>query len=98
MRSKKKNKDNYTPTIDAELDLHGQFADGARSLTRDFLNDSYRSGFSRVRIITGKGNRSKDGVSVLGAVIKSYLNEQGYDYTYAKIQNGGEGALEVRLK
>jgi len=97
MKGRAKKSDKYLPVIDAELDLHGCFAEEARTETRDFLNNSRKNGFSRVRIIVGKGNRSQDGKGVLGDVVKSLLNEEGYDYTYAKIQDGGEGALEVKI-
>ena len=94
---KKRNVKNYEPVAEAELDLHGYHADEARSMTREFLNEACKKGFKRVRIIVGKGKRSSSGVSVLPDVIKNFLNEERYAYTYAKIQNGGEGALEVRV-
>jgi len=97
MGKKVKKSDKYIQVIDAELDLHGYYAEEARTRTRDFLNSSRKNGFSRIRIIVGKGNRSQDGKGVLGNVVKSLLNEEGYDYTYAKIQDGGEGALEVKV-
>lgn len=96
-RGAKKNKEAYSPVVDAELDLHGYFAEAAKREVADFLDDAYKQGMSRVRVIVGKGNRSAGGRAVLPDTIKSFLNEHNYVYTYAKIQNGGEGALEVVL-
>ena len=97
MRTQRKKIDKYSPIVEAELDLHGYYAEEAKNAVREFLNEAYRNDLSRVRIIVGKGNRSKDG-AVLPDAIKSLLNQEGYDYTYAKIQDGGEGALEVTLR
>lgn len=47
-----------------------------------------------VRIITGKGNHSRNG-AVLNVFVKNYLDIQSIRYNQAKIQDGGEGALEV---
>ena len=98
MKTKRKKLDKYSPTVEAELDLHGYYAEEARTVTREFLNKAHKDGLFRVRIIVGKGNRSSGGHGVLGDVVKSLLNQEGYDYTYAKIQDGGEGALEVTLR
>ncbi len=98
MRTKRKKLDKYSPIVEAELDLHGYYAEEARTIAREFLNKASADGLLRVRIIVGKGNRSQGGHGVLGDVIKSLLNQEGYDYTYAKIQDGGEGALEVRIR
>ncbi|MBP9760543.1 MAG: Smr/MutS family protein [Candidatus Pacebacteria bacterium] len=97
MTKKKRQKKDYTPTIDAELDLHGYFADEARVAVLDFLREARPQGWSRVRIVVGKGIHSVNGKGVLPDVIKSLLNREGYTYTYAKLENGGEGALEIML-
>jgi len=91
-----RNKD-YTPNINAELDLHGCYADEAREEVRDFLNEAKQNNWSRIRIIVGKGLHSEGGIAVLPDTVKALLKEQGLLYTYAKIQDGGEGALEVSL-
>ena len=98
MARRRKKLDKYSPIVEAELDLHGYYVEEARTETRNFLNKANTDGLSRVRIIVGKGNRSHGGNGVLGDVVKSLLNQEGYDYTYAKIQDGGEGALEVKIK
>ena len=97
MARRRKKLGEYDPIVEAELDLHGYYAEEARTETRNFLKKANTDGLSRVRIIVGKGNRSQGGCGVLGDVVKSLLNQEGYDYTSATIQNGGEGALEVKV-
>ena len=81
----------------AELDLHGCTSFEARTLVTEFLETSVHAGYERVRIVVGKGIHSEGGVAVLPDTVKAILNRMGYDYLPAKIQHGGEGALEVRL-
>lgn len=49
-----------------------------------------------VRIITGKGLHGNG--PILKTFVKDYLQRKGIKYSQAKIQDGGEGALEVFLK
>ena len=97
MKTKRKKLDKYSPVVEAELDLHGYYAEEAKNSVREFLNEAHKNSLSRVRIIVGKGNHSQGGCGVLGDAIKSLLNQEAYNYTYAKIQNGGEGVLEVKM-
>lgn len=90
-------KKNYTPQIDAELDLHGHTSYEAEDAVEEFLRDGSEEGWKRVRIIVGKGTHSPNNQAVLPDTVKSLLNKLGYTYTYAKLQDGGEGALEVIL-
>lgn len=96
-KGRRRNKEHYTPSIDAELDLHGFTADEARCEVVNFLTEGRTEGWHRVRIIVGKGMRSAGGIPVLPDTVKNILTAQGLSYTYAKIQDGGEGALEVTL-
>ena len=96
-RPKKQKKDKYELMVDAELDLHGYFVEQAKREVRKFLSEAYRDNFSRVRIIVGRGNHSEGRGAVLRDAIKALLNHEGYEYTQAKIQDGGEGALEVKV-
>ena len=86
----------YTPHIDAELDLHGYTSYEACRAVDDFLRESSAHDYTRVRLVVGKGNHSAQG-PVLPNAIKAHLNQRGYTYTYAKPENGGEGALEVPI-
>lgn len=96
-KGKRQYKEHYTNVIDAELDLHGCTADGARTEVREFLAEAETEGWQRVRIIVGKGMHSAHGTPVLPDTVKNLLFELGLTYTYAKIQDGGEGALEITL-
>ncbi len=87
----------YTPTIDAELDLHGYTRSEAREAVLRFLEDADRNHWSRVRIVVGKGTRSAGGVPVLPTLVKAILGTLSLDYTYAKPEHGGEGAIDVRV-
>ena len=98
MRTKRKKINKYSPVVGAELDLHGYYTEEAKNAVREFLDDAFSNKLSRVRIIVGKGNHSQEKVGVLSDVVKTMLNQEGYDYDYAKIQNGGEGALEVSIR
>jgi len=86
----------YTPQIDRELDLHGCTAHEAAYELAHFFTDVQTAGATHVRIIVGKGTHSADG-PILPDVVKRFLNQEGYAYTYAKQHEGGEGALVVRL-
>lgn len=90
-------KKNYIQTIDAELDLHGHTSYEAEDAVEEFLHEAKDEGWKRVRIIIGKGTHSPNNQAVLPNAVKTLLNKLGYTYTYAKIQEGGEGALEVTI-
>ncbi len=86
----------YTPSIDVELDLHGCTAGEAKDAVQAMLRDARANAWKRARIIVGKGIHSPNG-PVLPNAVKACLAQEGYMYTYAKIQDGGEGVLEVVL-
>lgn len=96
MKKKRKKGAIYTPTIDIELDLHGCTAGEARDAVRALLHDARSHAWKRARIIVGKGMHSPHG-PVLPDTVKACLTTEGYSYTYAKVHDGGEGALEVVL-
>ncbi len=97
MVRKTRNKEHYMPRIDGELDLHGCRSEEARYELATFLAEARANGWSRVRVIVGKGIHSEYGQAVLPHVVKGYLMREGLRYTYAKLQEGGEGALVVCL-
>lgn len=86
----------YTRTIQDTLDLHQHTREEARAAVLAFLAASEKAGYAYVRIITGKGLHSKN-APVLRDYVKSLLDKEGYEFWDAKIQDGGEGAIEVRL-
>lgn len=98
MKTKKKLKRNkYQQCVDAELDLHGYYQDEAAEALLAFLGSSEARGCGRVRIITGKGLHSQDGIGVLRNLAEDILRNLGYEYTEAKINEGGGGVLVVKL-
>jgi len=80
----------YRQIPDCILDLHGRTIPEAEIL----LDDLFSKKHSHVRIITGKGMHSKNG-PVLQAFVKEYLQIRNIRFNQSKIQDGGEGALEV---
>lgn len=98
MRKKNTKNKKYHIQSDVVFDLHGMSVLEAQSFLSDEIHRLRNTNASRIRVITGKGNHSEHNFSPVRDGIKSLLNSMGLDYTYAKIQDGGEGALEVRLR
>lgn len=87
----------YEQRIDAELDLHGYTQAEARSLLHEFLDEAEGEGYRRVRIVTGKGLHSPDGVGVIKELTETILSQAGHRFVEAKMNDGGSGALIVTL-
>ena len=87
----------YSQPIEDELDLHQMTKDEARKEVYAFLEEAEASGYKKIRIITGKGTHSENGVGVLNAYVKGILDGGGYEYVNAKYNEGGEGALDILL-
>jgi len=86
----------YKRTAKDILDLHQLTWEQARSEVLRFLENSHDSGYDLVRIITGKGIHSKEG-AVLRDYVRDLLFEEGYEFSFAKISEGGDGAIDVKL-
>jgi DNA-nicking Smr family endonuclease len=86
--------------IQDELDLHGHTTDEARSAVALFMQDCLREGFRCVRIVHGKGLRSKNREPVLKAKVGNWLRqrEEVLAYCQARQADGGAGAVVVLLK
>jgi len=86
--------------IQDELDLHGLVVDEARSLLVEFLNDCVRRGLRCIRIIHGKGLRSKNREPVLKHRVASWLMQRDeiLAFCQARRADGGGGAVVVLLK
>ncbi len=89
---------------DAELDFHGLGPLRGAEIKRrtiDFIKASAKAGHARVRIITGKGNRSADGPVVRPQVARTLrsLEAEGLvvDYAPEALDRGGDGAFRIRL-
>ena len=82
----------YMRTPSRIIDLHGYTTTEAKVA----LDELVRSQDSYVRIIVGKGNHSENG-PVLREFVKRFLLSKNIHFNQSKIQDGGDGALEVFL-
>lgn len=53
--------------------------------------------FGHIRIIVGKGKNSQEG-PILPNFVRNYLTDHRIRFNQSKLQDGGEGALEVYLE
>lgn len=83
-----------------ELDLHHMTADVAASALSGFLNDSRRAGRLCVKVIHGKGLRSKSEGPVLKRLVDRLLRRRGdvVAFRSARAVDGGSGAVIVLLR
>ena len=87
--------------VQEELDLHSNTIDEASSAARAFLESSFNKGLRKVRIITGKGLHSPDGISVIRPQILHIVMNSGFVSSFdahPKAIDGGSGAIIVTLK
>lgn len=86
--------------IQDELDLHGLTSVEARALLVEFLNACARSGARCVRIVHGKGLRSKNREPVLKTKVANWLiqRDEVLAFCQARQADGGSGAVVVLLK
>ncbi len=85
--------------IQAEIDLHGQRRDEARTTLAAFMRLSVRQGLRCVRVIHGKGNGSPGREPVLKSKVRSWLvqRQEVIAFVQARAADGGHGALVVLL-
>lgn len=86
--------------IQDELDLHGLTVSQARALLAEFLGDCGRRGLRCVRIVHGKGLRSKNREPVLKKKVGYWLarRDDVLAFCQARRTEGGSGAIFVLLK
>jgi len=86
--------------IQAELDLHGMRSDEARLSLAGFLQRCARQDSRCVRIIHGKGLRSRNREPVLKHKLRHWLiqREDVLAFCQARPMDGGSGAVIVLLK
>ncbi len=84
----------YQKTPDITLDLHGLTVEQVGQQLIELVSDSSTKG-KYIRIITGKGNHSAGGVAKIQLEVKDFLNRQGISWKYGKVNEGGEGVIEV---
>ena len=85
--------------IQDELDLHGLTSVEARPLVAEFLNESRKAGYRCVRVIHGKGLRSKNKEPVLKRKVAVWLAQRDdvIAFCQARATEGGGGAAVVLL-
>ena len=86
--------------IQDELDLHGLTSPEARALLAAFLNGCLRRGLRCVRVVHGKGLRSRNRVPVLKHKVAHWLmlRDEILAFCQARPTEGGSGAVVVLLK
>ncbi len=86
--------------VAAELDLHGYTVQHAKESLSDFLKLCLTRNQRCVRIIHGKGLRSKQGRPTIKSLIGKWLQQRREVLAYcsARPMDGGTGALYVLLK
>jgi len=87
-------------SIADEIDLHQMSADVARGAIKLFLDESLRAGRLCVKIIHGKGLRSRAQGPVLKRLVDSLLRRRADVLAYASAPpaEGGTGAVVVLLR
>jgi DNA-nicking Smr family endonuclease len=87
-------------SIADEIDLHQMTTDVARSAIKSFLNECQRTGKLCVRIIHGKGLRSRAQGPVLKRLTDGLLRQRGDVLAFASAPpaEGGTGAVIVLLR
>lgn len=85
---------------EAELDLHGENVDSARTQVAEFLYHCQQRQFRCVRIIHGKGLSSTAGIPVLKLKLKNWLVQIPEVLAFAQANpfQGAAGAVLVLLK
>ena len=74
------------------IDLHGYTKQEAESVLIELVNTAKDK---HIRIIIGKGLHSEGKDPIIKSFTKDFLCSHNISFTTSKIQNGGDGALEV---
>ncbi|MFO0244716.1 MAG: Smr/MutS family protein [Betaproteobacteria bacterium] len=86
--------------LQGEIDLHGMTRDEARPHLAAFLSECIRRGARCIRVIHGKGLRSRNREPVLKAKVAHWLaqRDEVLAFCEATPRDGGGGAMFVLLK
>jgi DNA-nicking Smr family endonuclease len=86
--------------VQDHLDLHGLRVAEARELLVAFLAEALKAGYRCVRIVHGKGLRSRSGEPVLKKKVAAWLRQKDEVLAYCQAlpADGGSGAVLVLLK
>ena len=105
-------KENIEVSEIKKLDLHGFSLVEANKIVKNFIINSFNSGYKKLLIVTGKGLRSKshdnpylsENLSVLKYSVPEYIkNNENLSNKISKIstadpKDGGDGAIYIFLK
>jgi DNA-nicking Smr family endonuclease len=94
------------------IDLHGFGLDDANNETERFIFDCYHKGFSKLRVVTGKGIHSQNykdpyvskNLGILKYSIPEFIKGNNNlmniisSFESASIEDGGDGAFYIYLK
>ncbi len=83
----------YIQTPEFIIDLHGYTTYEAQVILDELIEEGE---YKHIRVIVGKGLNSENG-PVLPDFVKNYLTARNIRFNQSKLQDGGEGALEVFL-
>lgn len=86
--------------IEDSIDLHGSSVAQARQYLEQFLAECQQQHIAVVRIVHGKGKRSKNKFPVIKAMLNHWLRDapEVLAFHSAQLKDGGTGALYVLLK
>ncbi|WP_407428132.1 Smr/MutS family protein [Treponema sp.] len=100
-RAKMENRE-YLRTMrpEAKIDLHGLTRDEAWTKLTSFVNDCIRRGLKKILIIHGKGNHSNGSDSILGPMVRTFIeqNKNLGSSGHPDKSMGGNGATWVIIK
>ena len=87
-------------SIQGEIDLHHMNAETARACILDLLEEAHAEGWRCVRIVHGKGLRSRPGGPVLKGLTDRVLRRRSDVLAFASARpaQGGTGAVVVLLR
>ena len=105
-------KQNATENKIRRLDLHGLSLNQANKVVKKFIIESFKNGYRKLLIITGKGSRSKvhknpylsEQMNVLKHSVPEFIKndedlfEKITRMSTADLKDGGEGAFYILLK
>ncbi|MGF1529593.1 MAG: Smr/MutS family protein, partial [Candidatus Competibacterales bacterium] len=86
--------------VSAVIDLHGMSVPTARSVLVKFLATARREHMTCVRVIHGKGNRSRHKGPVLKQKVNHWLRQRDAVLAFCSARpiDGGTGAVNILLK
>ena len=94
------------------IDLHGFTLENANKTIKDFINKSYLEGTESIKVITGKGSRSKNkedpyvsiDLSILKYSVPNYIKNNSElmkkirDLDFVSINDVSKGSFNILLK